>query len=36
MHTDTILSAGKKILIMDSAADMSMIGQGFEVFFHTG
>jgi hypothetical protein len=36
MHTDETPSQNIPILIMDSAADMSMVGQGFEVLFFTG
>ncbi len=36
MHTDDPPSQDVPILIMDSAADMSMVGQGFEILFYTG
>jgi hypothetical protein len=36
MHTDICPPQNTPILIMDRAADMSMVGQGFEILFHTG
>ncbi len=36
MHADTTLQQNIPILIIDNAADMSMVGQGFEILFHTG
>ena len=36
MHTDNCPPADTPILIVDSAADISMVGQGFKILFHTG
>jgi hypothetical protein len=36
MHTDMQPNQNTPILIMDNAADISMIGLGFEILFHTG
>ncbi len=36
MYTDTAPKHDMSILIMDSAADASMVGKGFEILFYTG
>ncbi len=36
MYSDTVLGPEETILILDSGADISCVGKGFQILFYTG